>query len=202
MKFTPLFAATLIPLGSPNGWQNLSFANIKPNLNTFSSSGLEVAVAESSSPLIYSLPQPVLVQSFRADLEIEGSMAESKNFPEDMYLRLGLVVPGSRTLNLAQRMMAAEWVKKLFALAPKDGGVDKIHFFNLGSSHVGQSRTFPGSKDLMVETVVMVRQREVKSLVFEHQLKAPLTAMALWLSVDGDDSRSNYKLRIRSLQLN
>jgi len=216
-RSTACLAAVVIPLGSHEGWQDLKFSKIKPNVNVFSSAGLEVAVDSSSSPLIFPLKEAVAVSGFRAELEIDGAMVAAGGgskadstafvsyFPEDAYLRLGLVVPGKRRLNMMERMVAAEWVKKLFSLAPKDGGVDKIYFFNLVAGEPGlqgRRRVFPGSKDLMQENIVLVRRPDQAKLVFEHTIAQPLLAAALWLSVDGDDTKSKYKLRIKKLDLN
>ncbi len=203
MNRAALLAAVMIPLSSPTGWQELKFSKITPNKNIFSQQGLEVAVDHSSSPLIFPLKEPLQVTGFKAEIEIEGNMNSfSGRPPEDAYLRLGLVVPGKRKLNMMERMIATEWVKKLFELAPKDSGVDKIYFFNLGDSALGHSREFPGSKGLMVEHIIAVRDPGVKKVVFAHKLDKPLTAAALWLSVDGDDTKSTYKLRLKSLILN
>lgn len=203
MKIAALLAAVMIPLTSPAGWQELKFSRIKANTNTFGPPGLEVAVDHSSSPLIFPLKEPVQVTSFEAVLEIEGDMRSvSGSPPEDAYLRLGLVAPGERRLNRFERMIATDWVKRLFALAPKGSGVDKIHFFTLSDRDLGRSRKFPGSKGLMVERIIAVRDPGTRNFMFAHKLEVPLLTTALWLSVDGDDTQSTYTLRLKSLTLN
>lgn len=201
-RLTSLFAALAIPLTSPAGWQDLHFSKIKANRNVFSEKGLEVTVDKSSSPLIYPLKEPVMVTGFKAELEIDGAIhGFSGRLPEDAYLRMGFVVPGQRKLGMMESMMAAAWVKKLFSLAPEGSGVDKIYFFNLADGATGNTREFPGSKGLIVETIVAARDPGVKQVTFEHKLPKPLTAAALWLSVDGDDTQSSYKLNVKSLSL-
>lgn len=197
-----MFAALMIPLSSPDGWQVLKFSKIKPNTAVFSAAGLEVTVDHSSSPLIYQLKDAVPVKGFIAEIEIEGELNKAGDkFPEDAYLRLGLVAPGTRKMSFAEKLIAAAWVKKLFSLAPKGQGVDQIHFFNLAAESGGQSRPFPGSKGLMVENIVAVRGPDVKKLTFSHTLTAPVSTVALWLSIDGDDSKSRFKLKINKLEL-
>ncbi len=200
-RLLPLYAAVVIPLTSPDGWQDLKFSKIKPNKNTFSAQGLQVEVDQSASPLIYPMKEPAMVSAFEAEVEIEGELKAKGGFPEDAYLRLGLVSPGARRLGSVEKVFAPEWIKRLFALVPKDSGVDKIYFFDLTGSEPGRSRVFPGSKDLMTEQIVTVREAGTKKIKFTHQLPAPIPTAALWLSIDGDDTKSTYKLNLKSLKL-
>lgn len=196
-----LLAVVAIPLTSATGWQDLKFKKIPPNLTTFSADGLQIRVNKSSSPLIYPLPNAVDVTGFRAEIEIEGEIKAQSGFPEDAYLRLGFVAPGSRKLNAMERWMAADWLKKLFSLAPKDGGVDKVYFFNLADHASGEAREFPGSKGLMTEKIIAVRSKETKKVELKQTLPQSIKTLALWLSVDGDNSESSYVLNMKSLNL-
>ncbi len=199
-----VLVAFAVPLGDPSGWQNLEFRNIKPNKVEFGASGLTVKVDHSASPLIYPLPQTLSVRKIHAELEIEGELKElTEEFPEDAYLRIGLVSPGSRQLGFFERQMAPLWIKRLFALAPKNSGIDKIYFYNLTHREqwVGKSRTFPKSKDLLFETIVAAKPKGQRQMVFEHRLKEALSTSALWISIDGDNSQSTFNIRIRKLEL-
>ena len=68
-----------------------------------------------------------------------------------------MVESGARTLSWREKLVSADWVKKLFALAPPDTGINRIHFLSVGTDpkQVGQSRTHPMS-DLMAETIIGV----------------------------------------------
>lgn len=202
MRFRALLAAVAIPLSSPIGWQDLKFSKIPPNRNTFATKGLEITVEKSSSPLIFPLKEPTIVESFKAELEIDGDIhGFSGRLPEDAYLRMGFVAPGERKMSWVERVAAPKWIKTLFDLAPKGSGVDKIYFFNLADAAVGNTREYPGSKGLMVESWVAFRDPGVKKVTFTHKLQKPLETVALWLSVDGDDTQSTFKLLIKSLSL-
>lgn len=199
-----LFATLLVPLQSPLGWQQSKFNSIPANQVEFSAVGIRIQVKESSSPLVYPLPSTKRVRGFRANLEIVGEMkAAGVSWPEDAYFRLGLVAPGTRRLGFGERLVAAAWIKQLFALAPKEAGIEKIHFFDLvaGNGYLGKKRDLPKSKGLIDESIVAQRLPTERKIVFEYELPEPLDVIAVWLSVDGDDTHSSFELRLQNLQL-
>lgn len=194
-----------IPLGAPQDWQNLNFKSLPANQVHFTSSGLDIKVEKSSSPLVYKLKKPTSVKGFTAEIEfLSGALNNpTDKWPEDAYLRLGFVVPGARKLGALERMMAADWVKQLFNLAPAESGIDKIYFYDLTSpvAIALQTRSIPKSKGLMQENLVQTRPPLAKTMTFHHEFLKPLTTLALWISCDGDDSQSSFELRIKSLTL-
>jgi len=194
----------MIPLTNPAGWQDLKFSKIPPNQARFQESGLSIQVNKSASPLVYPMLPAVKVRSFKVELEIEGELKSSSGFPEDAYFRLGLVIPGERRLGTMARMVAPDWVKRLFALAPKDSGIDKILFFVLADAgkQKGQTRVLPNSRDLIVEEILMLRAPGENKITFSHTLSEAKEAAALWLSTDGDNTGSAYKVLVKSIQLN
>lgn len=204
-RFATVLVAIAIPLGSGQDWQDLKYSKIKPNTNQFTPNGLNIAVDSSASPLIYPLKHYPLITAFETELEITGDINPVKaQFPEDAYFRLGLVVPGKRRLNAFERAIAAPWVKTLFALAPKDGGVDRIQFYNVippETVPVNEERRTPHSRELMHERVIAIREAGQKSIRVKHQLGAPLPTAALWISVDGDQTKSKYSVLVKSLKL-
>lgn len=158
-------------------------------------------------PLIYPLEMPATVRSVRVRGRIvQGSLAlppgsqGEKGF-DDYIFRLGLVEPGERTLNFLQRQVAAAWVRKLFELAPPGGGISRIHFFNVGAekAHLGRTRVHPLS-DLLLEKIVALPAADGR-FDFTHVLERPLQAIAVWLSADGDDTKSRYTLLIEAIEL-
>lgn len=201
-RIASLAAAVTIPLSSSTGWQELKFKKIPANGVTYSEAGLLVEVKKSSSPLIYRLETPLRVTGFAAKVKVTGAMnSTSTPFPEDAYLRLGLVAPGQRKMSRFERMMAPEWLKKLFSLAPEGTGIDRVYFFNLVDRGAGKSREFPGSKGMMSETLLRERKPTESVLELTHRLEKPLNVLALWLSIDGDDSQSSYTLTLEKLIL-
>ena len=101
-----------------------------------------------------------------------------------------------------QRQVAADWVLKLFNLAPKDVGIDHIYFLMVGSqqSQLNKEREHPLS-DLIKEKVVWVKGTE-NTMVLRTKLKKPMKTLALWLASDGDDTKSAFKVKIKNLKLN
>lgn len=201
----PLFFAAVIPLGNPAAWQDLTFSKIPKNTVDHHNNGITVNVASSASPLIYPFPTSQMVSRVKVEIEIQGDIRGEPpegTVEEDSYLRLGLVMKGSRRLNFFERTIAPNWVKKLFSLAPPGQGVEKIVFFNVArsASVIGKSRTHPSS-DLMEERIVWLRKPTDTKLSLEHILPTPVEAAALWLSIDGDDTKSTYKVTLQKIAL-
>ncbi len=181
-------------------WVSLSFSKIPKNHVQFNDGEMRVSVDQSAGPLVQKLEAPLKVSSFKVKGELKGlKKVETGAFDEDSVLRIGLVAVGERTLNAVKRVFAADWIKKLFALAPPKTGLDKIYFFNLTNRPelVGKKREHPKS-DLMLENVFHSLVGE-GAFEAEFKLEAPLEVAALWLSVDGDDTKSKFDLTIRQI---
>lgn len=198
--------ALSLPLNDEAGWQVLRYSRLPPHRVRFSPQGLEIGVDGSAMPLIYPLSERVRVRAIRVRGKLEGALRVAperqgeKGF-DDFALRVGLVEPGERTLSFVQRLAAAAWVRKLFELAPKGSGISRIHFFNLGSAReqIGRQRQHPLS-ELIVETVVAVPGADGR-FDFVHVLERPLEAIAVWLSSDGDDTGSQFIVRVEEIAL-
>jgi hypothetical protein len=202
LKKKLLAAAFVVPLGDQSLWTELKFNKIKPNQVSYLENKISIQVEGSASPLIYKLPEVKKIQSLSWDLEVEGKKnKENGNFEEDSYFRLGLVATGTKTLNRLQRLVAAEWVRKMFDLSPKGVGLDKIYFFNLTDqkSNLDKQRIHPKS-EYMFEKVISV-QEGISSKV-NYRLINPLDVAALWISVDGDDTHSKFKVLVKEIKFN
>jgi hypothetical protein len=92
-------------------------------------------------------------------------------------------------------------VRKLFELAPKGRGISRIQFFNVGADQgqIGRQRQHPIS-DLIFEKVVAAPRADGR-FDFVHELEAPLETIAVWLSSDGDDSGSQFTVRVEQIEL-
>ena len=202
-----MLAAFVVPLNDGSGWQNLVFSKISANQVSFSKQGLKVEVKKSASPLIFPLKQQKEIYS----VSVKGAVNRLISFKDkkqgekgadDYVLRLGFVVPGEKTLNWAQRQIAADWVLKLFSLAPKGAGVDHIYFLNLGqvAEDRGREREHPLS-DLIKERNEWVIT-EAGNFELSANFKKPKSAAALWISIDGDDTGAKYTTTLQSIKLN
>jgi hypothetical protein len=202
----PLARSLVLPLGDPTNWQLLQYSRLPPHRVRFASAGLEIAVEGSAMPLIYVLPGRLRVGGIRVKGRVEGALQvaagrQGEEKYDDYVFRIGLVEPGTRTLNFVQRQLAAAWVRKLFDLAPSGSGISGIHFFNVGAekAQIGRHRRHPLS-DLISETVVAVPRPDGR-FDFMHSLDRPLDTLAVWLSSDGDDTGSKFTVLVEQIEL-
>ena len=197
-----------IPLSSPVGWESLNFDKIPANKIEHTTEGLLVTVNKSAGPLIYSLKKTSNILK----VEVSGQVQEGGvklNLPkkqglkkyDDFPFRLGLVLEGKQTLNWFQRKMAPQWVLKMHSLAPKGKGVDRIHFLEVSNSKelIGTKRDHYLSKYLTEQIVASLKPDG--SFVFSTGFNTPLKVIGLWISIDGDDTASKYKVLIKNLTL-
>lgn len=199
----PASVTSDLPLASAQ-WTSLRFKKIKANEVEFGDQHLKVKVRSSASPLIHALPQPLRVQAVRIhgswqDMGSPGN--QPGDFDEDSLLRVGLVVPGKLTLSGPKRWLAADWVKRLFELAPQGSGIDRIDFlmFTSREDWIGRDRVHPSS-ELIRERKMSLRPQpgDFETL---WKLPDPIQVAAIWLSADGDDGGAQFDLRLTKLQL-
>ncbi len=201
--FQLFFGFILVPVNDAAIWKEVSFSKIKPNKVSFSKEGLLVEVNESASPLVYRLPKKEKITdlSFKLILK-EGSLPPQQGFGEDFYMRLGLIAEGQNKLTGVKKFFAADWIKTLFSLVSDDSGLDKIYFFNVGNvaQQMNSSRMHPKS-DLMSESVVQTISAISSDITIEKKLTLPLIVHGLWLSIDGDDTKSKFSILIKEIKL-
>ena len=201
-----LAGAIALPVQQAGNWQLLEFDRLKANDVTFTREGMMVKVDQSASPIIYPLDGPKTV----ARVSVTGNLSDLLNLPantqgqkgnDDFSLKVGLVVAGEKTLNPVQRLFSAKWIKTLFDLAPKGTGVEKIYFLNAVQEKnlLGQQRQHPLS-ELIYENNVWLLDK-TGDFTLSYSLEAPQQVIAVWLSIDGDDTRSRYTTTIKSLEL-
>jgi hypothetical protein len=189
-----------------NDWQLLQYNGIAPNQVSFTQAGMTVEVMGSASPIIYPLDEARLVRRIEVTgtlnelLTLDGAKQGLQN-NDDFSLKIGLVVAGDKTLNSVQKLFTADWIKRLYELAPEGSGIDSIYFLNAvqASARLGQQRQHPLS-DLIFENNVWLLDKP-GDFAMAHILDRPRKVIAIWLSIDGDDSRSNYSTLIKSLHL-
>lgn len=193
-----------VPLNDERRWHALKYDKRAPHTLRFTESGLEISVRRSAMPLLWPLPQAVRVNSIHVKGRIIGSIEvtpekQGKKGHDDYSLRVGLVEPGPTTLTARERQAAADWVKALFDLAPAGRGITKVHFLNLGVARfeIGRTRQHPMSK-LLEEEVVAAPQSD-GSFDFVRVFNPPTEVCAVWISADGDDTKSSFQTIINQL---
>lgn len=185
-----------------NKWLELSFNNIPTNKVQYSDKGIKVAVASSASPLVFKFNELRDIKEFEINLRIDGNLKTTEgniDFEEDSYFRLGLVATGENHLGVAGRLLAPKWVQQLFSLAPDGVGLDKIYFYNLGNEKelISKERIHPQSK-YMYEHIIDIKG-DRSDLSFKHRLQKQIKAAALWISIDGDNTKSDFEVNIKSI---
>jgi hypothetical protein len=207
-KLTPLLLAGAIalPLQGVDKWQLLEYGGLPSNRVEFAEDGMRVAVDRSASPIVYPLDGVNRVSRVSVAGELSGLLAvdpdrQGQAGEDDFSLRVGLVIAGDRRLNVFQRMVSARWIKTLYDLAPPDAGIDRILFLNAvqDKSQLGSERQHPLS-ELIYERNVWLLDRS-GPFELHYELESPQDVVAVWVSIDGDDSQSTYTVRIGGLLL-
>lgn len=204
-----LLATFAIPFEASQ-WQTLSYSSLPEHKLEFKSDSLEVEVKKSAMPLIFPLKEKPNVSSIcisgvkKGHINLADPKKQGQEGLDDFAIRLGLVEKGSETLNWFQKKIAASWVLKLFSLAEKDEGINKIHFFTAvqDKSLIGNQREHPLGKGLMLEKNIWYLDKSQEEFEFSYKLNKPIESLAIWLSIDGDDTGSSYDIIIKRLSLN
>ncbi len=214
-----MFSLFLVPLDGDNRWELLKFSNLPENKTVFTGKEMKISVQSSASPIIYPFFEAKKVKKVTVRGRLNGRIqlnnkTQGESGADDFELRLGLVLAGNKKLNRFQKFIAADWIKRLHNLVPvnsrsnigpnsgSDNGIDKIFFLNAvqDKQKVGTSRVHPLS-DLIMETYAWHMEREGNfdfSYLFDKEVKA----VALWLSIDGDDTKSNFEVIIKNIIIN
>lgn len=195
-----------LSLDRTNGWMFLNYRGIPSNTFRVSPAGLVIGVTNSAAPAVFPLTNQLPVTELRVSGKITGLLTIPpgkqglKGF-DDYAIRVGLVESGARTLSWREKLASADWVKKLFALAPPDTGINRIHFLNLGTDakQVGQTRVHPMS-ELMFETVVAMPDAG-GHFAFTNRFARPMSVLALWIACDGDDTKSTFAVTLNKVEL-
>lgn len=196
----------MLPLQDLDEWQLLEYANLPANQVESRDRGMLVSVDRSASPIVYPLDNISRVTRVSVTGELTGLLdidPERQGQPgeDDFSLKVGLVIAGDKRLNFFQRLVSADWVKTLYDLAPADIGIDRILFLNAvqDESQLGLRRQHPLS-DLIYERNVWVLDRS-GPFELHYELESPRDIVAVWLSIDGDDTGSSYSTLISRLSL-
>lgn len=188
------------------GWQSLRYSGIPSNQLQQTDKGIRIEIDGSASPLIYVFRQPTLISA----VDVQGMLSALPHIPEgkrqgapgadDFGFRLGLVIAGNKTLNFAQRLIAADWVKTLYGLAPGESGIDRVEFLNLSNSPGPEwkTRVHPQSRGLFEERVVQ-KLSAPGPFRLAYKLPKALPVIAFWISSDGDDTQSRYRVDLTRL---
>ncbi len=187
-------------------WEVLAYRNIPANRVSFAAGSMEIAVDGSAGAIILPLRAPGRFSRLRVEATIDGEVnldgvAQGEKGGDDFRLRVGLVYAGKKTLNFFQRTVAPAWIRRLHSLAPEGAGISRVEFFNTWQDDglAGNIRDHPAS-EIWRENFVL--DADVDGRV-NQALDIPVDAdvVAIWISSDGDDTGSSFRVTIESLAL-
>lgn len=205
---TYLLAGVLaLPVNNLSSWQQEAFSKKTSNQFSVENAALLVSVKKSASPLFFKMPEIKKIKGFKIIGEFKSLPTfkdvglQGKKGSDDYPLRIGFVVLGKKTLTGLYRLVAAQWVKRIYSLLPKGSGLDRIEFFNISqnAAELGVKRTHYSS-DLLHETIIAI-QKNPGAFSVEHSLKEPIDTIAIWISIDGDDTLSDYNVSLSAIEL-
>jgi hypothetical protein len=200
-------AVLAIPTQDKENWQFEQYSKIPANQVSFSSRGMDIQIQKSASPAFYPLPAPKAISGFRIKGEFLGlprfadKGRQGDKGADDYALRLGFILAGDKKLSGLKKLFAPTWVKNLYQRVPSAYGLDHVHFFNVTQNpqQLGKKRVHPSSDLIQEEFFATVSQPG--PFTYEHNFDQPMNTLGLWLSIDGDDSQSDYAVRIETLEL-
>lgn len=206
VKYILHCSVVMIPLSDPSLWKELKFRKIPANTVQYKKEGIVVDVKKSASPLVYNFKGVKRIKSVDVELVIEGNprfdKKEWSEFEEDSVFRLGLILEGSKKMDGFSSLFAPKWVRSLFEMAPKDSGLDKIHFLNVTQNEklINKTRQHPKSELIYEENVIFASPQQ-KTIKLNKIFDKPVSVAGLWISIDGDESGSSFKTHIRSVNI-
>lgn len=197
-------SVVLVPLAPGPNWVELKFRKIPPNRVEYVDNTVRIHVNKTSSPLLYDLRGLKTVSEFELEVEVHGESVKTTaatQFENDSFLRFGLIAEGKNRLRGLSRTFAADWIKKMFALAPPGKGIDKVYFFNLTTSQalVGKKRIHPLSEYLAEENIVWIEKPG--RIKIKKKLDKPMSVAGLWLSSSGDNFGWKFDVTVHSIEL-
>ncbi len=203
-------SATDVPTTSINvplvaqHWHILKYNRLPPHVVRFVGNKMHIFVRKSASPIIYHLTlQNIISISITGNIDrlvnITPPINQGEKNWDDFNLRLGLVLLGNKTLNWLERQIAPQWIKYMYDLAPKNQGINYIHFLNavISPQLLNKSRTHPLSTYIKEHYTWLMDKTGAFS--YSYHFAVPKQTVGLWLSVDGDDTQSHFDLSIHNI---
>lgn len=208
-KLCWFLASVLIPLQPSSHWKSYDYSKQKSNTVIWEQKQLKISVDQSSSPLVYSLPEPISLTEVLIKADYHGSFqkiptnkTQGKRGADDFVLRFGLIFKGQNRLNWLQRQMAPDWLLAMEKQLPKNLGIKKVLFISTCQQQklVGQKHSHFFNSLLEQECVTKLD----KPGEFQLQKKFPSAQeiIGFWIASDGDDLKSKFELTIKSIEVN
>lgn len=214
-----------LPLEKNENWIEVAYDKIPSSHVEFHGGEVHFHILKSNSVVAYKLPSPLKLRKIKFVIEIQGDLAtpalkskpeKDQDWEEDYMFRVGLVATGKNTLGFFGERFAPVWVRQLYSLVPKNLGLDKVYFYNVGRPpmEVGMSRIHPESRGQFHEEIVALRgvpTAAVRSsggkdapnpnlMSIEKDVDPNREIAAFWFSIDGDQTHSTYHVTLKSFE--
>lgn len=185
----------------PQAFKAITFKDIEPTKYERIGETLVATIHESSSALVKAFDAPRKIQRLGFSWLLEGGLkvadanAEQSKAGDDMPFRVGLMVKGPAP---TVPFFAPAWVK-----AVRDAmalPTDKMIYFAVGTkSPPGTVWKSPYAASIETRAVASTKGGDGWNVV-DHGM-GPLEVVGIWLMGDGDNTKSNFSVKIRSLVL-
>ena len=199
-----LFGGLMIPLQTYTPqWHSFQYSGVNSNSVAFSKEGLTIQVHNSASPLFYQLGETLKVKTVKVHGSLTGipqmsSISPEKEDGDDLPFRLGFVESSAKEPGWFQRLLLPQWIKDLLTLFP-GRGLRKVTFLTVSKENPpGTSRLHPKSE--LLEEIVALKQNKPGPFAFTYDFSNPISAEALWIQPDGDDTHSTYSMTLNHLE--
>lgn len=200
--------AFIVPFILSSSWHIGSYSKISPNRILLTDKKLLIEVKASASPLIYSFSYTKRISGFKISGEFKGlpsfidlSLQGQKGY-DDYPLRIGFIIKGEKKLNYLTRIISPEWLKNLFEIIPDKKGIDRVEFFNVtqNKNELSKTRQHPNSK--MINETFFAFVKDSSKFEYGFLFKDAIDVEAIWVSSDGDDTKSSYKVELNQIIIN
>ena len=201
-----LSSLIVLPL-APTSWYSIKYDNIKSNQVIFENNktnNIKIVVDNSASPLVSKLNSPSKIKGFKLTLNLKGNLnidehVKKINDSEDFVFRFGLVVVGNKHLNFFQKLVSPEWVKSLYRLGGDQYGIEKIEFYNLSTKDLGWEYRIHPSSELISEKIIGCIHPGLNDI--SYNLESEKEIIGIWISADGDDTKSSFEIVVNDIEL-
>ncbi|MBT3236734.1 MAG: hypothetical protein HN353_12330 [Bdellovibrionales bacterium] len=203
-----LCTVVLVPLPEQTLFKTIRFKGIPASKVIHFKQGLTFKVDSSNSTYIYPFRDineigSILVEgSMTGVLNLRGKQQGTSN-ADDYIFKIGLIIAGEKRLNFAQRLIAPNWVIEMENILPNNIGVERVEFYIMVSdrSILNTKRVHPLS-DLFIENRVWLYDKNKKYFSHKYQLNQKMRVIGLWISSDGDNTKSKFSMTLTKIRLN
>lgn len=190
-----------IPLDE-DAWAKITFDDIAPTDYKAQKGILTATVDQSASALIYAFDQPQTVQAAgfqwqnQGTLKVKSAKHEASKVGDDALLRVGVMIAGPKP---TIPFFAPAWIKKTASALKQPS--DRMIYLTVGSKHkTGKSWSSPYADSIHSVAVASEKAKNSWQTV-NHRFKTAQSVVGLWLMADGDNTGSQFQVKLKNLQL-